>query len=68
MCPFHCQLVTAILAVLMDREDIKSLVAKAEAAEAKVSSGGDDKLDTKLGVIKVKDLKSILETMGKSDW
>lgn len=48
---------------MMDRGDIVSLTSNAEAA---ASSGGE--MESKLGVISVKDLKSILESMGKSAW
>lgn len=47
----------------MEIGDILSLVSKAEAMEF-----ADKTMNTKLGVISVKDLKSILEVMGKTDW
>mmetsp|Transcript_30124 Transcript_30124/g.54594 ORF Transcript_30124/g.54594 Transcript_30124/m.54594 type:complete len:469 (+) Transcript_30124:101-1507(+) len=53
---------TTILATMLDRGDILSLVSY---AESQVSA--DENLDSKLGVIEVKDIKSILLTMGKSD-
>ncbi|KAL7534491.1 hypothetical protein ACHAXR_007223 [Thalassiosira sp. AJA248-18] len=58
---FHRAL-TTILAAIMVREDIVALVSKAEAHVA-----ADDTLDSKLGVIKIKDLKSILEDMGNKE-
>jgi len=54
---------TTILASMLERGDIASLVSY---AESKVSA--DDKTDSRLEVIEVIDVKSILETMGKSDW
>mmetsp|Transcript_50578 Transcript_50578/g.107744 ORF Transcript_50578/g.107744 Transcript_50578/m.107744 type:complete len:482 (+) Transcript_50578:129-1574(+) len=53
---------TTILATMLERGDIISLIS---SAEAKVSS--DSNLDNKLGVIEVKEVKSILEKMGKPD-
>jgi len=53
---------TTILASMLERGDIASLVSY---AESKVSA--DDKTDSRLEVIEVIDVKSILETMGKSD-
>ena len=55
--------VTTILAAMLDRGDLLSLVSH---AEAKVLA--DRNLDNKLGVIEVEEIKSILETMGKLDW
>lgn len=52
--------VTAILAAMMERGDIISLISKAEAMDAN--------LESKLGVITIKNLKTILEAMGKTDW
>ena len=51
---------TTIIAAMMERGAIIALIAKAEAKEAS--------LEGKLGVITVKDLKSMLEAMGKADW
>ena len=50
--------VTTILATMLEREDIVSLLSQAGAKEG----------DGKLGVICVKDLKAILTSMGKSVW
>jgi len=47
----------------MERADILSLVSKAEAMEF-----SDKTMNSKLGVITVKELKTILEAMGKTDW
>ena len=55
--------VTTLLAAMLERGDLLSLMS---FVETKVSS--DDKLDSKLGAIEVKDIKLILETMGKLDW
>eukprot|EP00571_Detonula_confervacea_P016967 CAMPEP_0172302390 /NCGR_PEP_ID=MMETSP1058-20130122/4086_1 /TAXON_ID=83371 /ORGANISM="Detonula confervacea, Strain CCMP 353" /LENGTH=474 /DNA_ID=CAMNT_0013012833 /DNA_START=120 /DNA_END=1544 /DNA_ORIENTATION=- len=54
--------VTTILAALLERGEMIALVSE---AEARVSS--DDSLDSSLGVINVKELKSILKAIGKSD-
>ena len=54
---------TTILATLLNRADIKALLANVDAHLEK-----DDSLDAKLGVIKVDDLIKILESMGKKDW
>lgn len=54
---------TTILATLLNRADIKALLANVDAHLEK-----DDSLDAKLGVIKVEDLIQILESMGKKDW
>lgn len=59
-----CRPVTTILAAMLEKTEIINVVAQ---ATAKVS-GKADTLVNKLGVIKVKDLKDILEGMGKSDW
>ena len=50
---------------MLDRGDILELVTMAEE-KAKASADGD--ADGKLGVIKVADLKGILEEKGNSDW
>ncbi|KAL7527764.1 hypothetical protein ACHAWF_002299, partial [Thalassiosira exigua] len=54
---------TTVLATMMDRGDIVSLMSK---AEAHISAAGEE-MDSKLNMIKVKDLKAILSDMGKSD-
>lgn len=54
---------TTILATLLNRADIKALLVNVDAHLEK-----DDSLDAKLGVIKVDDLITILESMGKKDW
>mmetsp|Transcript_4014 Transcript_4014/g.7669 ORF Transcript_4014/g.7669 Transcript_4014/m.7669 type:complete len:474 (+) Transcript_4014:208-1629(+) len=51
---------TFILATLLAKGDLESLLSY---IEAKVST--DDSMDSKLGVIEVKDIKSFLQTMGK---
>ncbi len=55
--------VTAILATMMERGDIVSLLAR---IEAKVTF--DDSVGKQLGVISVKDLKKILDSMKAADW
>ena len=55
--------VTTILATMLERGILVSLLA---AVEAKVRD--DEGLDSKLEVIEVKDIMEILETMGKQDW
>eukprot|EP00584_Thalassiosira_punctigera_P001753 CAMPEP_0172540402 /NCGR_PEP_ID=MMETSP1067-20121228/11429_1 /TAXON_ID=265564 ORGANISM="Thalassiosira punctigera, Strain Tpunct2005C2" /NCGR_SAMPLE_ID=MMETSP1067 /ASSEMBLY_ACC=CAM_ASM_000444 /LENGTH=478 /DNA_ID=CAMNT_0013326261 /DNA_START=113 /DNA_END=1549 /DNA_ORIENTATION=+ len=56
------RILTFILATMLPREDLLTLLS---FVEAKVSS--DAEMDSKLGVIEVKDVKLILDTMGKSD-
>lgn len=56
-------IVTTILAAMMDRGDILSLVSKAEALLS-----ANNELDSKLGVITVANLKKILGAMGKTYW
>mmetsp|Transcript_337 Transcript_337/g.657 ORF Transcript_337/g.657 Transcript_337/m.657 type:complete len:474 (-) Transcript_337:470-1891(-) len=51
---------TLILATILGKGDLESLLSY---IEAKVSA--DDSMDSKLGVIEVKDIKSFLHTMGK---
>jgi len=51
--------VTTIIAAMLDRGDILALVSKAEHKDTN---------ENKLGVITVKDLKAILDVMGKTDW
>lgn len=57
------RLVTAILASMMSKTDLLTLLS---AVEEKTSSHGT--FENKLAVIKVIDLRSILEAMGKTDW
>lgn len=53
--------ITLLLVAMLDRKDVLSLLSY---IEQRVSL--DDNLDSKLGVIEVKQIKSILQTMGKT--
>lgn len=53
---------TLIVATMLERVDIVSLISQAECIVS-----ADDNMESKLGVIEVKDIKNILKKMGKSD-